>query len=56
MLGFSTEFVGWLITLETTERLSNKARRPSALLLVENKITGWIKEARTSMEGLEDNN
>jgi hypothetical protein len=55
-LGFSTESVGWLTTLETTERLSNKARRPSALLLVINKITAWIKGARTSKKGLEDEN
>jgi hypothetical protein len=56
-LGFSTESVEcWLKTSETTERLSNKARRPSALLLVINKITAWNKGARTFKKGLEDEN
>jgi hypothetical protein len=59
-LGFSTESVEWLTTLETTERLSNEARRYYALLLVinkiTNKITAWNKGARTSKKGLEDKN
>jgi hypothetical protein len=46
-LGFSTESVERLKTLETTARLSNEARKPPALLLVINKITVWNKGART---------
>jgi hypothetical protein len=56
ILGFSTESVERLTTSETTERLSNKVRRPSALLVVINKITAWNKGARTSKKGLEDEN
>jgi hypothetical protein len=55
-LGFSTESVEWLMTSETTERLSNEARKPSALLLVINKITAWNEGARIFKKGLEDEN
>jgi hypothetical protein len=55
-LGFSTESVEQLKTLETTEKLSRQARRPPALLLVINKITVWNKGARTFRKGLEDEN
>jgi hypothetical protein len=55
-LGFSTESVERLKTSETTERLSNKARKPPALLLVINKITVWNEGARTFKKGLEDEN
>jgi hypothetical protein len=44
------------MTSETTEWLSNKAKRTSAILLVINKITAWNKGTRTSKKGLEDEN
>jgi hypothetical protein len=55
-LGFSTESVERLKTSETTEKLSNEARKPPALKLVVNKITIWNKGARTFKKGLEDEN
>jgi hypothetical protein len=55
-LGFSTESVERLKTLEPTERLSNEARKPPALLLVINKITAWNKGTRIFKKGLEDEN
>jgi hypothetical protein len=48
--------VEWLMTLETTERLSNEVRIPSAIFVVINKIAAWNKGARTSKKGLEDKN